>query len=87
MTRSKAFASAVGMILLAMAVAPGAAVAGDTSVGSVAVWKAMGNCATAATRAHPDYTAESLAKREAARRRCLQQNNLPGGDTPQRRTR
>ena len=44
------------------------------------VWKAMDNCARAAIKAYPDYTAEALAKRETQRRLCLRRSNLPGGD-------
>lgn len=46
------------------------------------VWKAIDSCTRAAIKAYPDYTPEALAKREAHRRLCLRQANLPGGDPP-----
>ena len=49
---------------------------------SSSVWQQMDKCARAAIKAFPDYTPASLAKREAFRRNCLRQANLPdGGDT------
>jgi len=69
---------ALGMLLLA---GP-AARADDKMKNSGGVWKSMDNCQAAAIRAFPDYTPESLSKRETARRRCLRQANLPGGDNP-----
>lgn len=49
---------------------------------SSSVWQQMDKCARAAVRAFPDYTREALDKREAFRRKCLRQANLPGGDEP-----
>jgi hypothetical protein len=70
------------LLLVPLAVALGAerAAADDKLRQSDAAWKAMDNCARAAIRAYPDYTPESLSKREAQRRLCLRRNNLPGGD-------
>jgi len=57
------------------------ALADDKLKNSSATWKAMDNCQAAAIRAFPDYTPDSLAKREAMRRRCMLQGNLPAGDS------
>jgi len=40
-------------------------------------WAASDKCAQAAQRAFPDYTAEALAKRDQALKRCLDSQNLP----------
>lgn len=44
---------------------------------SSSVWQQIDKCNRAAIKAFPDYTPESLAKREAFRRNCLRQANLP----------
>jgi hypothetical protein len=45
-------------------------------------WKVADKCARDAAAKYPDYTAESLAKREAMRRNCLRANSLPVPDGP-----
>jgi len=49
---------------------------------SNAIWKVADRCAREAAAKYPDYTRESLAKREAMRRNCLRANNLPVTDGP-----
>ncbi|HUK00338.1 MAG TPA: hypothetical protein VLV85_18950 [Stellaceae bacterium] len=49
---------------------------------SSAVWRAMDKCNDTAHKAYPDYTPESNAKREAARKKCLRGGNLPGDASP-----
>jgi hypothetical protein len=44
---------------------------------SFARWKVMNNCAITATKQFPDHTPDSNAKREAARRECLRNNQIP----------
>lgn len=68
------------LALIAAALWAGQAAADDRLRQSDQVWKAMDNCARAAIKAYPDYTAEALAKREAERRLCLRRQNLPGAD-------
>jgi hypothetical protein len=58
------------------------AVADDRLHQSNVIWKAIDECAREAAKAYPDYTTDSLAKREAERRLCLRRTNLPGGDGP-----
>jgi hypothetical protein len=73
------------LCLLALAMLAATALparADDKLKNSSGTWKSMDNCNAAAIRAFPDYTPDSLAKREAARRRCLRQSNLPLGDDP-----
>jgi hypothetical protein len=40
-------------------------------------WALSDKCTQAAQRAFPDYTAEALAKRDQALKRCLDSQNLP----------
>jgi len=40
-------------------------------------WKAADLCAKKAQQAFPNYTAENNAKRDAALKQCLEQQNLP----------
>jgi hypothetical protein len=40
-------------------------------------WALSDKCAQSAQRAFPDYTAEALAKRDQALKRCLDIQNLP----------
>lgn len=49
---------------------------------SNATWKVADKCAREAAAKYPDYTRESLAKREAMRRNCLRANNIPVADGP-----
>ena len=70
------------LALIAASLCAGRAAADDRLRQSDVVWKAMDNCARAAIKAYPDYTAEALAKREAQRRLCLRRSNLPGADDP-----
>jgi len=63
--------------VLAMVVAPLAARADANQKNSSAAWRQADRCAQQAFQKFPDYTAESNAKREAARRACLRDHRLP----------
>jgi hypothetical protein len=58
------------------------ALADDRLHQSNVIWKAIDGCAREAAKAYPDYTTDSLAKREVERRLCLRRSNLPGSDGP-----
>ena len=45
-------------------------------------WVGSDRCSQQAYRAFPDYTAESLAKRDQAFQQCLANGNLPPRDIP-----
>ena len=45
-------------------------------------WIGSDRCSQQAYRAFPDYTAESLAKRDLAFQQCLAAGNLPPRDIP-----
>lgn len=68
--------------LLLMAAVLRPASADDKWRTSSAAWKAADKCARLAVEKYPDYTRESLAKREAMRRNCLRANNIPVSDGP-----
>jgi len=68
-------------LLLGLAVLPPAS-ADDKWQTSSAIWKVADKCARDAAAKYPDYTRESLAKREAMRRNCLRANNVPVADGP-----
>jgi hypothetical protein len=70
------------LVLMIVAMTPQLALADDSLKTSNAIWKAIDNCNRAATRTYPDYTRESLAKREAFRRDCLRRGNLPATTDP-----
>lgn len=75
MTKSLALA-----LLLAVLIPGGAWAQTDTTQGTVKtikVWRAQDACAKKAFKQFPDYTPESNAKREEARRLCLATGNLP----------
>jgi hypothetical protein len=44
-------------------------------------WKSMDKCAAEAQRAFPEFTAESITKREAKLQQCLASQNLPPRET------
>jgi hypothetical protein len=46
-----------------------------------AIWKLRDNCTVQAQKTYPDYTPESNAKREKARKNCLLGNNLPAEES------
>ncbi len=52
----------------------------DQSQQSVGAWRQADACAREAFQRYPDYTAESNAKREAARLECLRGHRLPAPD-------
>jgi hypothetical protein len=68
-------------ILLPLAAAlmliAGTAAATQQGIVVISKWKTMDKCARLAQLAHPDFTAESNAKREAQLKACLNSNNLP----------
>ena len=45
-------------------------------------WVGSDRCSQQAYRAFPDYTADSLAKRDLAYQQCLANGNLPPRDVP-----
>jgi len=63
-----------------LAAVPHRAVADAAWQQSRKAWVAMDQCTRAAQKAFPDYTREANAKREAFRRNCLRQANLPGDE-------
>ncbi len=70
---------ALALALFAAALTiPGAAFA-ITSQGQQMMrnWAQSDRCAAAATKQFPDYTAESLAKRDQAMQQCLSNSVLP----------
>jgi hypothetical protein len=67
-----------GVLLAAILVLPDAAQAtSGQGMDVIKKWKSMDNCAVAAQRAFPDFTAESNAKRDARLKECLAGGNLP----------
>jgi len=74
-------ASGLGLAVLLLA-APAAADNGWKT--SSSIWKIYDTCTKQALKQFPDYTPESTAKREKARRTCLEASNLPaeGGTLP-----
>lgn len=73
------FACAAAALAAALLWPPPAG-ADDRLQQSAGAWKAADNCARAAIKAYPDYTAAALAKRESYRRLCLRRGNLPDGE-------
>jgi hypothetical protein len=67
------------VVLMAFALATGAAEAAVTQQGNAAdaKWKTMDTCAKQAQAAFPDFSPESNAKRDAKLKDCLNANNLP----------
>jgi hypothetical protein len=66
------------VLLAAVVILPAAAHAtSGQGVDAMKKWKSMDNCAAAAQRAFPDFTAESNAKRDARLKECLAGGNLP----------
>jgi hypothetical protein len=65
-------------VFVAAALLPGAGNA-VTQQGVIVVrkWVAEDKCAQKAQQAFPDYTAEALAKRDQALKRCIDSQNLP----------
>jgi hypothetical protein len=55
----------------------GLARADQNQIDANATWKQANLCAKDAFKKFPDYTAESNAKRDAARRECLRDHKLP----------
>jgi hypothetical protein len=70
----KRFAMPFAAAVLLLPVGAGATQPGQSAVRS---WKAMDNCARQAQTAHPDFSAESNAKRDAQLKECLIGNGLP----------
>jgi hypothetical protein len=54
----------------------GTAEASQQAVGVLNSWKAADKCAKETQAAHPDYSAEANAKRDAALKDCLNVRNL-----------
>jgi hypothetical protein len=66
-------------LLLAAAFVISSVGAQATQQGQTALsnWKRMDNCAKQAQAAHPEYSAEANAKRDAKLKECLNANSLP----------
>jgi hypothetical protein len=78
-------AAAIGLAL-AVVIALAPARADEIQRDASAAWKQGDRCAEEAFKEFPDYTPESNAKREAARRACLRDHRLPdsgGAQAPQ----
>jgi hypothetical protein len=73
----------IAIVACAAAVLFPAAADALTAQGQIVMrkWVASDKCAQAAQRQFPDYTAESLAKRDQALKKCLDSQNLPSRDT------
>jgi hypothetical protein len=69
-------AAGIAAAALALASLPAVAVDINQQKASTA-WKQTDLCARAAFKKFPDYTPESNAKREVARRTCLRDHKLP----------
>jgi hypothetical protein len=69
-------AVAIGLAV-AIVVAHAPARADQIQRNASAAWKLGDRCAQDAFKKFPDYTPESNAKREAARRACLRDHRLP----------
>ncbi len=69
--------SACFALVMAAALALGTAHADVNGTNATTAWRKADNCAKAALLKYPDYTPESNAKREAARRACLRDHRLP----------
>jgi len=72
-----------GLVVLALAaLAPVAANADPLGQQLMKKWAGSDHCSQQAYRAFPDYTTESLAKRDLALQQCLAGGNLPPRDIP-----
>lgn len=72
------FRMAFGVALAsAIAMSASHALADAQQTQSFSVWKQMQECAKTSIKQFPDHTAESNAKREAARQECLRAHRLP----------
>jgi type II secretory pathway component PulL len=67
----------LAICLAILILAPGAAVASQQGVAVVQKWKLADKCTQQAQAAFPDFTPESVAKREAKLQECLAGQNLP----------
>ena len=60
-----------------LCLAAAAAQASQQGTNTMKNWKAADQCAKKAQLAFPDFTTEANAKRDAALKQCLEQQNLP----------
>ena len=67
----------IAALAAALIVAAAVAQASQQGTNTLKNWKAADLCAKKAQQAFPDHTAESNAKRDAALKQCLEQQNLP----------
>jgi hypothetical protein len=70
----------MAVLLLGALLLPQPAAADVNWKTSNAYWKQRDNCTRAAQKQFPDYTAEAVAKRTAARQKCLRASNQPEGE-------
>ena len=66
----------LGFLIAALLLFAGAAEASQQGQVVLNNWKAADKCAKQAQAAHPDYSAEANAKRDAALKDCLNVRNL-----------
>ena len=71
---------AFAALFLAAALASTAGQASQQGIIVMKKWTASDKCAQQAQQAFPDYTPESLAKRDAKMKQCLASQNLPPRD-------
>jgi hypothetical protein len=73
----------VGFVVFALAaLVPAAAHADSQGQQLMRKWTSSDVCSQRAYRDFPDYTADSLAKRDLALKKCLAGGNLPPRDLP-----
>ena len=70
------------VVFVLVALAPAVANADPQGQLLMKKWAGSDRCSQVAYRAFPDYTAESLAKRDLAFQQCLAGGNLPPRDIP-----
>jgi hypothetical protein len=73
----------VGFLIFALAaLAPAAATADSQGNALMKKWASSDFCSRQAYRKFPDFTPDSLAKRDQSLKQCLAGNNLPPRDLP-----
>ena len=71
------FTSLVALTLAGTLAAPNLARADTQQKQNFSIWHQMDDCTKQAAKQFPDHTADSNAKREAARQACLRARRLP----------
>ncbi|HEY1799208.1 MAG TPA: hypothetical protein VGG57_24040 [Stellaceae bacterium] len=65
------------ILAIALCLASGAAFASLAGQAAIRRWAAMDQCEREAQAAFPDYSAETVAKRDAKLNECLESHDLP----------